>query len=101
MDETTQIKAQQRERERESSTERYGFTPVKIQEIEEHDEINANAVMECYINDFALVVHTPLALPPDPNSYEEAMPQWDRKEWRAAVDKKLSNFNSRRRVVSS
>jgi hypothetical protein len=44
------------------------------------DEINANAVMECYVNDFALVVHTPLALPPDPKSYEEAMAQWDCKE---------------------
>jgi hypothetical protein len=40
-------------------------------------------------------VHTPLALPPDPKSYEEAMAQWDCKEWRAAVDKELSNFNSR------
>jgi hypothetical protein len=67
----------------------------EYEELVERDKANANAVMECFINDFALVVHSPLALPPDPKSYEEAAAEWDGAEWREAVDKELSNFNSR------
>ncbi len=58
-------------------------------------------MLECYFNDFALSVHVPLALPPDPTSYEAAVGGWDGAEWRAAVDKELSNFNSRDIVLEA
>jgi hypothetical protein len=67
----------------------------EYQELVERDKANANAVMECFINDSVLVVHSPLALPPDLKSYEKAVAGWDGAEWRDAVDKELSNFNSR------
>jgi hypothetical protein len=73
----------------------FGLTSEQYEELVRRDQNNANAVLECYFNDFALSVHAPLALPPDPISYEAAVGGWDGAEWRAAVDKELSNFNSR------
>jgi hypothetical protein len=58
------------------------LSPEEYEKLEERDKANANAVMECFIND---------------SSYEEAVAGWDDAEWREAVDKELSNFNSRRR----
>jgi hypothetical protein len=68
------------------------------EESEKQDLIDENYQFSSYLsyhNDYVLLVHTPITLPPDPTSVEQALGQWDKVEWGVAIDDEIANFRSR------